>query len=1027
MRITSLLIDNFQIYANNSEYMNIHTLIPLTASIVYIPLFVLLLLNRPWQREQKIFLFFLLPAFLWSLSDTFGRSDFFMPYKLLLVKVVVCLAIWTVIQFHYFLRSFYQPDPVKIPAAYAFLASTIGLALLGYIPGGIEITARGIDVDYGIWLFAIAFLMVITLGGRDIYYLVRRLRISPDLMERNVIVYVITATGILIIFTFGSFAPRGGEYPVGHIGNFIVACILIYAVVAHRLLDMRVVLRRALMYLGMYGGGFVALGLLLLLIHLVFGFSPDLTTLGVVCGIGIPIVVIFVHRVRATLQEKVEQAFAGEKYNYRRELSSFVSQIHDVTSLEQFGSHLISLLSQSVGSRRACLLLPQAEVGDFAARFAYPPVEDNPMMNLNLRRDSPVVTWLKRENTILPERNLGIFPEFQSIWQEEKEDIQAARVEMFIPVMNRGELVAIWTVTDKQDGGLYTVEDIDLLESVASRVAASMEKEYFHEQIREQSEELSLINRLTIIVTSSISVEEIFEGFISELKKAVDVDWATIALVEGDQLYFPALSSTIGSTWQSGERIPLKGTGTEWVSREKKSLYENDLARYRRFWTGEHHLKWGVRSIIYLPLIIKDESIGSLTLGNHRPNAYNPKQVRLLEQLALQIATPIENSQLYARAEQRSRIDELTGLFNRRHFEERLQEEITRHSRYGSVFSLFLLDLDNFKAYNDIYGHPSGDKLLNQIGGIIRRSIRNADQAFRYGGDEFIVILPETTMDDAYIVGDRVRGQIASEMKAEEIAVTCSVGLASYPSDGIMFGELVTVADTALYHAKRTGGNRVYLSSRILSEPLPESGTYARGSGLSAVYALASAVDAKDAYTYDHSKRVNIYAVALAEAIGLSPDEVSRVSTAALLHDIGKISISDKILRKKAKLNAEEWEQIKTHPRLGANIVGNVPNLVPCVSGILYHHERWDGTGYPEGLAGEAIPLEARILTLADAFAAMTSARPYRDALSNEEVMKELEKGAGKQFDPKLVEIFKGIVEADFSEKAEASQDLLGE
>ena len=1004
--------------------MNTHALIPLVASIAYIPLFVILLLNRPWQRQQRLFLLFLIPAILWSFSDFFVRSDFLFADKLLMARVVICILIWLLIQFHYFLCSFYQRHPVKIPAAYAFLAGTIALAVLGYIPGGIEPTASGINVDYGIWVIIIGFLFLFTVGAKDIYSLLRRHRISSDLMERNRIVYLITATAILMIFLFGSIAPRGGEYPVGHIGNFIMACILTYAVVAHRLLDMRVVLRRVLMYLGIYGGGIALVALLLFLVHLIFDFNPDFTTLGIVAGIGVPVVVVFVHRVRAALQEKVEQAFVGERYNHRRELSSFVTKIHDVTSLEQFGSHLISLLSQSVGSRKACLLLPQAGDEDFAAQFAYPPVEDNPMMNLKLRRDSPVVTWLKRENTILPERNLGIFPEFQSIWQEEKEDIQAARVEMFIPVINRGELVAIWTVTDKQDGKLYTVEDIDLLESVASRVAASMEKEYFHEQIREQGEELSLINRLTTIITSSMSVEGIFEGFINELKKAVDVDWAAIALVEGGQLYFPALSSTIGSTWQPGERIPLKGTATEWVCREKKSLYETDLARYRRFWTGEDHLKWGVRSIIYLPLIIKDESIGSLSLGNHRPDAYNPRQIRLLEQLALQIATPIENSQLYAKAEQRSRIDELTGLFNRRHFEERLQEEITRHSRYGNVFSLFLLDLDNFKAYNDIYGHPSGDKLLNQIGGIIRRSIRNPDQAFRYGGDEFIVILPETTMDDAYIVGDRVRDQVASEMKAEEIAVTCSVGLSSYPSDGIIFGELVTVADTALYHAKRTGGNRVYLSSKILSEPLPESGTYARGSGLSAVYALAAAVDAKDSYTYDHSRRVNVYAVALAEAVGLSPDEVSRVSTAALLHDIGKISISDKILRKKTKLNAEEWGQIKSHPRLGANIVGNVPNLVPCVSGILYHHERWDGTGYPEGLAGEAIPLEARILAVADAFAAMTSARPYRDALSNEEVMKELKEGAGKQFDPKLVEVFKGIVEADLSEKAEVSQDL---
>jgi HD-GYP domain-containing protein (c-di-GMP phosphodiesterase class II) len=167
--------------------------------------------------------------------------------------------------------------------------------------------------------------------------------------------------------------------------------------------------------------------------------------------------------------------------------------------------------------------------------------------------------------------------------------------------------------------------------------------------------------------------------------------------------------------------------------------------------------------------------------------------------------------------------------------------------------------------------------------------------------------------------------------------------------------------------------------------------------------------------------------VALAEAIGLSPDEVSKVSTSALLHDIGKIGIPDKVLNKKGKLNEEDWEAIKAHPKLGANIVGNIPNLVPCVNSILYHHERWDGGGYPKGLKGEEIPIEARILAIADSFDAMTSARPYRPALSQEEAVKELRQGAGVQFDPKLVEAFIGIIETGLPEKVKTGQDLPSE
>jgi putative nucleotidyltransferase with HDIG domain len=186
-------------------------------------------------------------------------------------------------------------------------------------------------------------------------------------------------------------------------------------------------------------------------------------------------------------------------------------------------------------------------------------------------------------------------------------------------------------------------------------------------------------------------------------------------------------------------------------------------------------------------------------------------------------------------------------------------------------------------------------------------------------------------------------------------------------------------------------------------------------------------VEARDPYTYGHSRKVNAYAVALAETIGLPPDEVSRISTAALLHDVGKVGIPDKILNKKEKLSAADWEIIESHSRLGANIVGNVPNLVPCTPIILHHHERWDGSGYPEGLKEENIPLGARVLAIADAFDAMTSERPYRGALSHKEAVEELRKGAGIQFDPKLVEVFIGIAEAGFPGKVKVGQNPSGE
>jgi len=1003
--------------------MNIQSLVPLIATIAYIPLFIILLSNRPWDGKQRFFLLFLITAIFWSLSTFLHRSDLGIQNKPFEVKIIVCIAIWMLVQLHYFIRCFYQSERIKIPWTYIFLIATIVLAALGLIPRSIEVTAGGISVKYGPWLIAIGLVFVVTIGIKDIYSLVQKYRLSPNPAERNHIVYLLVAIAILMVFLFSSFGRWADKYAVPHIGNLVVACVLTYAVVTHRLVDIRVVFRQALMYIVLYGGSASMVLLFFWLAQRFIGFELDFISLAVAIGLGIPAILLFGHKVRDAWQKKVERAFIGERYTYRRQLSQFIARIHDIGTLEQLGSEFISLLAQSLDCQRACLLLPEAGNGSIIARFVYPPVEDNPMGGLKLKQDSPVVAWLKRESTILSARNLDIFPEFQSVWQEEREEIQLASVEMFVPLMNSGKLVGVLAISDRRDGKFYAVEDIDLLESITPRVAASMEKEYFHERLKEEDQEVTLINHLTAIITSSMSIQEIFEAFAEELKKVVDIDWATIALIDGTELYFLALSSTIGSAWQTGERIPLEGTATELACRERQAVYEPDLKRHHRFWTWESHLKLGVRSVVYLPLSVTDRSIGSLILASRKPNAYSPRHIKLLEKVALQIAAPIENAQLYARLEQRSRMDGLTGLFNRRHFEERLKEEVSRHSRYGDVFSIFMLDLDNFKTYNDTYGHPAGDILLGQIGRIIKSSVRSVDQAFRYGGDEFVVVLPQTATDDAYVVAERVREQIAEEMKKRAVAVTCSIGLASYPTDGAVADELVDAADNALYHAKRTGGNRIFFSSKILPKPPDDREIHAKRNGLSAVYDLVSAIEARDPYIHGHSRRVNTYAVALAEAIGLSPEEVSKVSTAALLHDIGKIGIPDVVLNKKGKLSGENWEAIKAHPRLGANIVGNIPYLVPCVSGILHHHERWDGGGYPEGLKGEEIPLEARILAIADSFEAMTSARPYRPALSIEQVAEDLKKGAGVQFDPKLVGVFIGLIEAGLSGKAKISQD----
>jgi len=948
---------------------------------------------------------------MWSLTDVFLRSSFFPEQKLLLLKVLLIILTWMAVQFHCFTSSFFAPGQGRwLPFAYTSLAAVIALVLLGYIGEGVT-SANGerLYLDYGKGIIFMA-IPLLTLAARNVYVFWKRLRILDNPVLYNQVLSLLLGISVLTIFILAALLPWGREFPISHFGNLINAFILSYATIRHQLVDIRIVLRRGLAWISLGIIGVTSYVLLLVALHTVLRFELNLTTTFVATMVAV-LVAIFVYQLRGFLFVTVGKALSGRSYDYRQKLSNFADTIHSVFSLKEQGGELLTLVTKAIDSKRACLLFLEVGSEDFTAQLVEPKGKDNPLSSLRLGGHHPIVEYLGREQKPLTRESLVILPEFRSLWEQEKEEIKSDEIELFVPLISRDRLIGI-LVLGRRQSGRYSLEDFHLLEDVTHQVAVSMEKEYLRERLREREEELSVINRLSAIITSSLDIQRIYDSFIEELKKVVDVSWAAIVLIEQNDLYFLALSSEIGSAWQVGERIPIKGTATEWVATNRKAIVESDLSQKSRFDTAKYHLKQGVRSIAYLPLIAKGKVIGSLVVASSQPNAYSQRHVMLLEQLASQIAMPVENSRLYAKVEERARTDELTGLLNRRSLDEMITSEIGRHSRYGGVFSLIILDLDSFKAFNDNYGHLAGDKLLRQIGSVMKGAIRNADQAFRYGGDEFAILLPQTNIDAAYEVAERVRKRVASKVKTDHVPITASLGLANWPADGIGANEIIEAADITLYHAKRSGGNQSQLASGTLL-PLGDitvGGSNKDNGALSTIYALAARVDARDHYTRSHSKKVNEYAVALAEALNLEPLKISNLSTCALLHDIGKIGISDEILNKRDKLTAEEWEAIKGHPQLGATIASHARQLAPCIAVILHHHERYDGNGYPKGLKGEDIPLEARILAVADAFAAMTSDRHHSEALPDEQALEEIKQGAGKQFDPNLVEVFLSIV-----------------
>ncbi|MBI4187419.1 MAG: diguanylate cyclase [Chloroflexi bacterium] len=986
--------------------MNIYALIPLVAVAAYIPLLITTISSHPWRQQHKLFAVFLIAAILWSFSDLLLRGLSFPQHSLLLAKLVVIMYTWMTVQFHCFTSSFFSPGEGRwLPFAYASLAVAVAAIGLGYVAEDVIISGDKLSPVYGPGLLFVV-VPLLTLLARNIYVFWRKLRVLNNPVIYNQIASLMLALAVLTISSFAAIIPWGRELPLIHLGSIINAFVLSYATISHRLVDIRSVLRRGLAMVSLWVIGIASYVLLLISLHTLAGFELDFSVILGASSITV-LVIASIYKLRGYLFATVNKALQGQSYDYRQQLSEFANKIHNVFSLEEQGGELLALLTRALDCKQAGLLFREVGSDDFSAKFVEPREKDNPLSGLRLHGQSPVVQYLEREQKIVTRESLTILPEFRSLWEQEKWEIKSKGIELFVPLISREKMISI-LVLDKKQRGRYTLEDLGLLQDVTNRVAVSMEKEYLREKLREREEELSAINRCSTIITSSLNIREIYDSFISELKQVVDVSWAAIALIEEDSLYFLALSSEIGSAWKVGDRIPIKGTATEWVAANKRTVVEPDLMQESRFATAEYYIKQGVRSIVYLPLIAKGKAIGTLTVASRHPNAYSQRQMALLEQLAAQIAMPVENSRLYATVEERARIDELTGLLNRRSLDEIIASEIHRHSRYGGAFSLVVLDLDFFKNFNDNYGHLAGDKLLRKIGGIMKSSIRSADQAFRYGGDEFAILLPQTSVEAAYEVAERVRQRIASAKESASIPVTASLGLASWPVDGIGAHQLIAAADAALYQAKRSGGNQSHRVSGVtLSwEDIIDGSDTQESEIMGIVYALAATVDAKDHYTYGHSKKVSDYAVVLAEALGMEPSIVKRLETCALLHDIGKITISEEILNKRDKLTDEEWKTIKRHPQLGATITSHARRLSPCLPGILHHHEKYDGGGYPHGLKGEEIPLEARILSIADAFAAMTSDRAYSEALTADGALEEIKSGAGKQFDPHLVETF---------------------
>ena len=539
--------------------------------------------------------------------------------------------------------------------------------------------------------------------------------------------------------------------------------------------------------------------------------------------------------------------------------------------------------------------------------------------------------------------------------------------------------------------------------------------------IREEQQN-KLIKRFTGEISQSLSTTDIMDKLSKVISSEIPTEQIYVCLLEGDVYQARYCSSPLATlsfsfSKDSPQIAYLKEQESYLILREFRNS-----PRYLSLWETEKELFRRLNIDCVAAMRDGREIVGLVLLSaKERGRDFNAAEIGFLETVCSIASIAMKNAALYEQMFREARIDSLTGVYNYRFFVEKLDEQFRLYGR--ECLTLLYIDVDDFKLYNQLYGVGEGDAALCRIGEVISRAVGESGTVFRTSGKVFAVLLPLQDTQRGRTLAKEIEDRVAEINLAQDRRrfkpLSVSVGICSAPYAASSAKELMDNADLAAYNAKQGGKDQIVVfrgASDLVPQHLAERtdaivDRIERGDGeyrtaLSMISALTAAIDAKDHYTYAHSKNVARYAANLAVAAGLNDDQVRTIYAAGLLHDIGKISVPETILKKTGKLSDEEYQIMKEHVNSSIEMIRHLPEMDYLVPAVLGHHERWDGKGYPRGIAGEEIPVSARCLAIADVFDAMTTDRPYRKGLPLEYAVQEIENGAGTQLDPQLARTF---------------------
>lgn len=562
----------------------------------------------------------------------------------------------------------------------------------------------------------------------------------------------------------------------------------------------------------------------------------------------------------------------------------------------------------------------------------------------------------------------------------------------------------------------YSVLIIALCYAIATMVCCSLMKKLIDQIfVKEEQSQAKLMEDFSLAVSKSLSVGEILERLVDVIKRSIDPHRILICMQDNRGCY--SIACTSDPLERPAVVFSQNNPIIEFLRTNDTCLMMQDIycvPGYRSLWESEKQLIQRLNVKCFVPLREGDELVGVMLLSEKpRNKGYTYSDESFLMSVKSVASIALKNANLYEKAYHDARTDDLTGLMNRKYFHQTLSEEFERCK--DSCITLMLLNVDDFKLFNQLYGNQNGDLALKAFARIIVENAGEAGVAARYSGKEFAIILPRIDVVSAQRIARNIREQL-TRMNRENSdhtfrALTVSVGICAAPYGAVTAKQLISRAEQAVYEVKRSGKNGVMVFAAKQEEAADKNAghknlqeVYSEYSPT--IYALTAAIDAKDHYTFKHSENVAYYATRLASALGLDEDSVEIINEAALLHDVGKIGVAESILNKPTALTNDEYEEMKRHVDHSVGIIRHLPSLDFVIPAVIGHHERFDGRGYPRRIAGEDIPLSARILCVADSFDAMTSERVYKKGYSVEHALRVLEEQSGRQFDPQVARTF---------------------